>query len=159
MKLKYLGILLLSLTSCGGSIGAGTLGGWKTVVFPVAEKHIDTAIHSLYTNYAKYNVPKKWKAESESWNQAGYDFLKPIFIYFNSGPEEMFYITYIDGGYGTQNPEWARIAIRAVYTEQNGWKKNTEYNDNEKNRIDKRFWNEIITKLEDYTKTKATREE
>jgi hypothetical protein len=156
-KRKYTILLICFLLSACYS--AGTLGGWDSVVFPKNEKTLDSALKILYTENQRYEVPEKWKFEADSWHRGGYDFLKSNIFYFVESPEEMYYVSYIDPGTGTQNPEFARISIRAVYQNGDRWIENEDCDDAEKARIQKRFEKEIITKLEKYTKTKSYIEE
>lgn len=140
--------------SCTGSIGAGSLGGWEIVVFPVTEAKLESKIDSLYVKYPEYLPPEKWQYEVKYWDVSGYNSMKSVFFYFNDGPEELYYVTFIDAGFGAKKPEWARIAIRAIYHERIGWKTNENVKNEEKERIRLRFRNEIVSKLERFTKTK-----
>lgn len=159
MNLRNLIIVGLFFYSCKGSIGAGTLGAWKVMELPVTESKLDSAMNVFFIDNPEYTVPEKWKYESESWKRSGYDFLKSRLFYFKSAPEEMFYVSYIESGFGVENPGWARIAIRSVYTEKMGWKKNEQYSEEERVRIQNRFDEKIRSKLEQYTSIKTSIEE
>jgi hypothetical protein len=150
-------ICFLFLCSCGGSIGAGTLGGWDTISFAVKERKLDSAINNIYEAYPEFQVPSKWLYAKEFWKNSGYDFLQAHFFYFRESPEEMYYVSYI--GAGSDNPTPARIAIRSVYTEAMGWRTNDKFSKEENTRITKRFNDEIISKLEKYTNTQSKVEE
>jgi len=120
MKIKILILASFLFCSCTGSIGAGSLGGWDILVFPVKESKLDSAINLFFfIDSVKYVVPKKWEHKSESWKRGGYDFLKARFFYFNANPEEMYYVSYISAGSG-ENPDWTRLSVRAVYNEKWG---------------------------------------
>ena len=150
MKIKILILASFLFCSCTGSIGAGSLGGWDIMVFPVKEPKLDSAINSFFIDSAKYGVPKKWEYESEFWKRGGYDFLKARCFYFNATPEEMYYISYISAGTGG-NPDWTRLSVRAVYSEKMGWREKEEYSKIEQIRIQKRFNKFICNSLEFYT--------
>ncbi|MBB6498156.1 hypothetical protein [Pedobacter cryoconitis] len=154
MKFKKL-ILILSLFSIScGNIGAGSLGAWKIKVFPVSNKQLALSINSIYKEYPKYKVPEKWKYESEYWIRDGFEVSKIMFFYFDSNPEEMYFVSFLEPGL-VKNPEYARLAIRSIFTEKTGWKEIKKYSDSEKLRIEGRFEQEIIPKLERLTGTKS----
>lgn len=148
----------LLLYSCQGSVGAGTLGGWKTLVFPVVESKLDSTIQVFFKDNPMYLVPENLKYEEDSWQNSGFGFLKSHVFYFKNSPEEMFYVTYVESGFGVKNPNWARIAIRSVYSEKGGWKKREEYSLAEQDRIQNRFYKEICFKLEKYAHVKSSDE-
>lgn len=139
--------------SCNGIVGAGTLGSWKPILFPVSELKLDSATSNLYKNYPEYQSPVKWQYAVEYWKNSGYDFLKAEFFYFQNPPEEMYYVSYLDSGFGVNIPNHTEIAIRSVYSEKSGWRTNDECSEEERARIIERFNNEVICKLEEYTNT------
>ncbi|MGF7073846.1 hypothetical protein [Mucilaginibacter sp. 3215] len=137
----------------------GTIGGiGKEVDFPVSKQNLEKAIDSLYAKHPEYKIPGKWKA-FDGWSKAGYDFLESKIFYFKSPPEEMYYVTFIGDSAMLANPRKVGIGLRAIYNgDAHGkWLLESELNSEEKERINTRFANEIITKLELYTKTKASK--
>lgn len=139
-------------------IGAGSFGGWDITVFPVSSKQLDIAIDSLYKAFPRYVVPGKWKNYSEEWIKQGYVQRKTYVFYFEDYPEEMYYVSIVGPGYAS-HPEYARFSIRGVETGDGNWKEHKQYNDAESARIEKRFKEAIVSKLEEYTKTKSYIEE
>jgi hypothetical protein len=134
-------------------MGPGTLGGWTIVEFSSPEKEIQNAIDSLYRAHPEYTLPEKWKSKPDFWIN-NYSFLKTVIFYFKDYPEEMYYVTFVESGTG-DNPNHTRLAVRAVEAEQTTWKKHEELSVEEQERIQKRFEDEIVLKLEGITKKRA----
>lgn len=160
--MKTTKLILAFLTSCfltSCFIGAGTLGGFDTRVFPTSKQKLVQAIDTLYSKYPNYKIPVKWKSRDD-WKERGYDFLDSRIFYFPSDPEEMYYVTF----YGDANDSIqvdttiTGISIRAVENATSGWTLEANTSSSDKKRIEARFDKEIISKLEKYTETKATRE-
>ena len=80
-------------------------------------------------------------------------------FYFKSEPEEMYYVTFVSDGNENQERNGPTIlAIRSVFTKKhNNWLLIDDFEITEKERIEKRFEVEIVSKLEKYSKTKALR--
>jgi hypothetical protein len=157
MKTKFIlpSLLTFGLEGCVVMI-AGTLGGFDERTFPISKESLSFAITQLYEEHPQYRVPKKWQ-QHDNWNERGYDFLDADIFYFSSGPEEMYYVTYIGDSITQTNPRKISIAIRAIYTEQKGWQLERDFRWKEKEQIEERFNREIIAKLEEYAGTKALR--
>jgi hypothetical protein len=154
MKFKLLLTLVTFLCSCQ-YIGAGSLGAWRITGFPITDKELLMSVKELFKEYPQYRIPEKWKYETEYWKNEGFDTTKTMVFYFNNNPEEMYFVTLAEPGI-VKNPEFARIAIAAIYNDQEkDWKEIKKYNDQEKLRTEQRFQNEIISKLENLTKTKT----
>lgn len=151
-------IIFFIISFCWSCYGAGSLGGWDTIVFRTSQKQLDSAIVTLYTQNPQYKIPNKWQYDIGLWKSDGYGILKANFFYFASKPEEMYYVTYIGAGTGG-DPKLTRIAIRAIGYGNDQWKIRKDFDENENLRINKRFNDEIISKLEKYTKTKSYSEE
>jgi hypothetical protein len=144
--------IFMLITSCG------TLGGFKDRRFPLSKKNLETAMDSLYVKHPEYKIPAKWEYFND-WSKRGYDFLESRIFYFKSSPEEMYYVTFIGDSATLANPSSVSIAIRAVFKEKtNIWLLNDDVDSKEKARIESRFDEAIISKLEEYTKTKASKE-
>ena len=142
------------------SIGAGTLGGFDIRLFSTSKKNIEKAIDSIYINYPEYKIPEKWKAR-DNWSQQGCDFLDSRIFYFQNEPEEMYYVTFIGDSNDViqHDTNHTRIAIRAVDNGVSGWVLEKDFSSGEKERIEERFDLEIISRLKNYAKTQAIKED
>jgi len=115
------------------------------------------AIDSLFAKYPEYKIPDKWKKEDD-WKERGYDFLDTRIYYFKFSPEEMYYVSFYGDANDSLQTDTTRtgISIRAIYNGTNYiWTKESDISSSEEHRIIKRFQNEIVSKLEQYTNTKA----
>ncbi|WPO77077.1 hypothetical protein [Flavobacterium sp. KACC 22761] len=156
MKIKIFFILLFGylLISCDG-----TLGGFDSRNFATPKKNIEKAIDTLFNKNAELEIPEKWK-EYDNWKKRGYDFLDTRIFYFQSEPEEMYYVSFVTDGNEKQDENGPTIlAIRSIFTKRhNKWLKEEDFSVDEKERIENRFDAEIISKLEKYSGIKAIRE-
>ncbi len=146
------------LAGCG--FGAGTLGGFEIINFPTSKRTLVASIDSLYAQYAEYKIPDKWK-KRDDWKERGYDFLDSRIFYFKSEPEEMYYVSFYGDANKLIQADTTRtgISIRAVDNDANYiWTKESDISFSEERRINKRFQNEIVSKIEEYTNTTAKRE-
>ena len=142
-------LVICSVNSCG------TLGGiGETIYFHTPKKQLEIAIDSLYANYPEYKIPGKW-VNFNDWSRAGYDFLESRIFYFNSSPEEMYYVTFT--GDTTESSTKIGIGIRAIDRGDYYWLLEKDLDSKEIKRIEKRFDAEIVSKLERYTNSKAFR--
>jgi hypothetical protein len=151
-------LLIFILTSCG--FGAGTLGGFDTITFPTSKQTLAAAIDSLFAIYPEYKIPDKWKKEDD-WKERGFDFLDSRIFYFKSEPEEMYYVSFYGDANDLHQADTTKtgISIRAINNVANyNWTKESDISSSEERRINKRFQNEIISKLEQFTNTKAISE-
>jgi len=159
MKLNLF-VILFTIVLIGCGVAAGTLGGFDRITFPTSKRALVVAIDSLYAQHPEYKIPDKWKREDD-WKSRGYDFLDSRIFYFMKQPEEMYYVSfYGDANDSVQVDSTATaIAIRAVYNGSTyNWTKEGDLNSSEEKRMQKRFKEEIISKLEKYTNTKSTHE-
>jgi len=146
----YLLIVLFSLLSCDG-----TLGGFNTISFPISKKKLEIAIDSLYSKHPEYKIPDEFQ-EYNSWSKRGYDFLDSRFFYFSEFPEEMYYISFIGLEETFKDTTHINIAIRSVFIEsKKRWFEEKDFTEDDKSKIKRRFKNEIISKLEEYSKSKS----
>lgn len=153
---KYVIVIFTCLISSCYWFSAGTLGGWDTIVFPVKEKDMDSYLKICYHQYPQFKVPVEKQYLEDTWKEPGYNELKGIFFYLKDEPMKLYYVTYIDAGYGANYPEYARIALRAVYKEGNDrWYIKDEMSDKEQHAIDEIFKKEIVSRLERVTKTQS----
>lgn len=153
MKIVIILFFCLLFYSCTANFSAGSLGGWVTVTFPASEKKLQIAIDSLYRFNPKYDCLGKWKFEAENWRK-DYSNLKTLTFCFDSAPEEMYYVTFVEAG-TSSNPAYASLAVRGVENGTGRWSRYEDFNHTEQLRIQKRFEEEIISKLEQYTKIKS----
>jgi hypothetical protein len=140
-------------------MGCGTLGKiGDERDFPVSKRKLEVAMDSLYSQHPEYKIPDKWKA-FDGWAKSGYGFLESRIFYFKSSPEEMYYVTFIGDSVTLADPNKVGIGLRAIYNgDANGkWLLGNDLDSKEKDRISKRFDDEIIAKLEQYTDTKASK--
>ncbi|WP_026978903.1 hypothetical protein [Flavobacterium tegetincola] len=97
-------------------------------------------------------IPAKWK-DNDDWKKRGFGFLDTRIFYFQSEPEEMYYVSFV--GNGNENGPTI-LSIRSVFTKRhNQWLKEEDFSNDEKERIEKRFDTEIINKIEIYSGIKA----
>lgn len=111
-------------------------------------------IDSLFYKNPQYKLPEKWE-DLDDWSKRGLGFLNGKFFYFNSVPEEMYYVT-IDSS-SINGPRKATMFIRSVNMGYR-WFNYADMDDKEKKRIEERFDNEIVLKLNKYTHQIATKE-
>ena len=154
--MKFTRILLLFIVlaySCNYS--NDTLGGWPERTFPVSKENLTIAINKLYQDNPNYKVPDKWKY-ADSSEIKSYFFLPSVTFYFKNNPEEMYYVTFIGDDAMLADKSKISIDIRSVssdgnYDGENNWVRYDNQTLLEKQRIEKRFDEEIISKLEQYT--------
>jgi hypothetical protein len=141
---------LLVLSICSACVnGAGTLGGFKPITFPVSKEKLEEAIDTLFAAHTEYSIPEKWE-HLDSWDDRGYGFLQSHIFYFKGPPEEMFYVTFIGDEKMLADPTRIQIAIRAVNRGKNKWLLSDDLSESERGKIVNRFHNEIVSKLEYY---------
>jgi len=153
MKKNLFFISLVLCSSCN-IIGAGTLSTFQQWTLPVSKEMLDREVADLYKTNPEYLIPEKWKY-LDTWADSGFGSLNGKIFYFKENPEEMYYISYFE-----ENPDFdtqkdsknATISVRAV---NNGsidrkWRTVDDYKGNsmEEKRINNRFHEEIILKLE-----------
>jgi hypothetical protein len=155
MKIKIFFILLFGylLISCDG-----TLGGFDNRNFETPKQNIEKAIETLFVKNPELEISEKWR-DYDTWKKRGFGFLDTRIFYFQSEPEEMYYVSFVEDGNEKQNEKGPTIlAIRSVFTKRHSqWLKEEDFYDSEKERIENRFDTEIISKLEKYSGLKATR--
>ncbi len=151
-------ISTISVIICLIACGCGTLGGFDNGTFPVTKRKLEIAIDSLYALHPEYEISTQWEKYND-WSARGYDFLESRIFYFKSPPEEMYYVTFVGDTAKISKTTDARIAIRSVFKgNTKRWVLEKEVDSKERERIEKRFDDEIISKLEQYTQTKAERQ-
>jgi hypothetical protein len=147
-------LLIFILTGCG--IGAGTLGGFDTKEFSTSKQNLVRAIDTLFARHPEYIIPSKWKSRND-WKERGYDFLDSRIFYFKSEPEEMYYVTFYGDANDSIQVDTTKtgLSIRATDNGISGWTLEEATSSKDKKRIEKRFEEEIILKLEEYIKLES----
>ncbi len=140
-------------------LGCGTLGGFKPWTFTTSKRNLVNAIDTLFNKNPQYKIPAKWKS-LDDWKERGYDFLDSRIFYFKSTPEEMYSGTFLGNlnNSAQVDTNTTTICIRAVDNGNRHWTLENETSSSEKKRIENRFQVEVISKLEEYTKTITTRD-
>lgn len=157
-KKKMISLAVIAQCLICGLVSCGTLGGiGDGIYFPISKKKLEIAMDSLYMKHPEYKAPKDW-GKFNNWSERGYDFLESKIFYFKSSPEEMYYVTFIGDSTALASTTKIGIGIRALNKGSYKWLLNDDLDSKEKERIEKRFDDEIISKLEEYTKTKALKE-
>jgi len=153
MKSQTISLLLIFLIiTC---VGCGTLGSFNVITFRTSKQNLANAIDTLFAQHPEYKIPDKWKSYDD-WKQRGYDFLDSRIFYFKSEPEEMYYVSVnVADDSVKDDMKGADISIRAVNNGSSHWKLENETSSSDEKRIEERFEKEIISKLEEYTGTKA----
>lgn len=152
---KLIFILIICFINSCHLPSAGTLGGWDIHVFPISEKSMDHYLKLFYQQYPQFKVPVEKQYAEHTWKTGGYSVLKGIFFYIEKEPSRIYYATYIDAGFGVENPDYARIALRAVYKQDDAWYIKDDLNQKEEEDIEIFFKKEIITRLEQTTGVKS----
>lgn len=144
-NLTILFAVMITLTQC--NIGAGTLGSFDDRRFAVTKSDFLTAFDSL----TEKQIPDKWRETAVSIEQT-YAFLADdvTCLYLNDTPEEMYFVSY------KGNSKFTIISVRSVFR-HGRWSVQGNLDDEEIDRIETRFDNEIIKKIENKTRTKAER--
>jgi hypothetical protein len=141
------------ILSCGVS---GQVGG--TFNFHKDKQQLEAALDSLYTQHPEYKVPAKW-AQYNTFSTGKSTYLEGKTFYFASQPEEMYYVSLIDDSAMSGDSARAGLAIRAINRGSDKWLKEEDLDYKDERKAQKRFYEEIVSKLEGYTKSKASREE
>lgn len=165
--MKNAGLLVLIFICFGCNNLVGTLGVFQQWTFPVSEQRLDQEIVSFYKNYPAYNIPEKWKY-LDNWEERGFRFLDGKIVYFANNPEEMYYVSYSQKDHefdDDKNSFSTTIAVRAVNNSSdygNGvayekWNTVDDFKEKKKeeDRINERFYNEVILKLEKHMNVKS----
>ena len=109
----------------------------------------------FYQEYPQFKIPVEKQYAEQTWKTGGYSTLKSMFFYIEKEPSRIYYVTYIDAGFGVENPEYARIALRAVYKEDDKWYIKDDLSEKEQEDIKVFFEKEIISRLEKIMGTKS----
>ena len=134
------------------SFSPGTLGGFEPFKLEAKKEKVEYLMDSIFFNQidSTYQVPKKWK-HIDDWEKRGYGFLDTKILYFNTSPEEMYYVSFLGDSLKWAKDNYTEVAIRAVGTSK-GWKTEQAFEKKEKNRIQLRFQNKIVEPIEEAIK-------
>ena len=157
-KKKILFISVICCTICCLITSCGTLGGiGDGIYFHTSKKKLDIALDSLFNQHPEYIVPTEWK-QFNNWSARGYDFLESKIFYFKNQPEEMYYVTFIGDSITLLDTSKIGIGIQAINKGNYKWELDSDLDSKERKRILKRFDDEIISKLMEYTKVRTWKE-
>ena len=120
-------------------------------VFDIPKGTLLTAIDSLHNKHPHYRPPDKWRIY-DGYSQRGYEFSSQRRFYFPQPNEEMYYVSIL--AYNNKT----RVVISAVHT-NTGWHLEEDMPPDEITRIEKRFEDRIISKLEAVTNSRCTIED
>lgn len=154
-KIKLILNILIFITTLL-PINCGTLGNIGSIIyFPTSKARLEIAIDSLFSQYPEYRIPENWRVY-DNWSKS-YAFIESRIFYFKHSPEEMYYVTFIGDSTKLTDTSEVGISIRAVLSDTSRpiWHVGNELDKKEKQRMKLRFYNDIITKLEQYTHTKV----
>src|SRR5438046_488962 len=109
------------------AVSCGTLGGFDEVYFSTSKQNVVNAIDTLYSRHPQYKIPDNWKS-FDSWKERGFGFLDSRIFYFNSKPEEMYYVTFLGNAKDTIQLQNGIVgmAIRAINRGSGKWEKEEE---------------------------------
>jgi len=141
---KILGLFLI----CSG-FSCGTLGGiGPTFYFPTSKLKLEKAFSKMYLENPTYSLPDSLM-KYDNWKKRGYGFLEGKIVYFDDLPQELYYVTYIGDSTDLLDTAKIGIAIRSVCMPEKSpkWLLSDELNVIERERIEKRFSTEIVSKL------------
>ena len=150
---------VLICSSCSW-IGAGTLGSFKEYYFVISEQNFNKELLKFYKQNSIYSIPEKY-IYLDNWDEGGYGFLKGKILYFKNEPEEMYFVSYYEldkENTVKQGHKSINFSVRAVNDcKSSRWDTEQDYDKDKKEqeRIEKRFYDEIIVKLEKQLHTKA----
>jgi hypothetical protein len=119
-------------------------------IFELDKADLLTSIDSLYNKHPEYRCPDKWTI-IDSYSITG-EFSSVRRFYFSSPNEEMYYVTISPSGQAT------KVIISAVHT-NTGWHSEKDIPSDEIKRMEKRFDNSILAKLEILVNSKYVRKD
>jgi hypothetical protein len=146
IKILVGSIVVLIFSNCN------KINTFPEIYFSVPNRIVKIGIDSLFAKNIRFKMPKKWQ-NLDNWSQRGLGFLDSKIFYFQSNPEEMYYVTF--SHYTGEDSKTCSLGIMGV-NQGFRWFEYTEITDSEKIRIEERFEREIVEKLQTYTHTKAT---
>ena len=155
-KTAWLALILLLFTVL--DLACGTLGGFDEINFPTSKENLERAIDSLYSSHPEYKIPPEWETYND-WSKRGYDFLESRIFYFQLPPNEMYYVSFIGDSAMLADTTQILISIRAVNKGTDYWYLRSDLDSREQQRIQARFNNEIVSKLELYTNSKSRKDD
>ena len=158
-KSRYLVCLIFTFSMphlVGCNYSRDSLGSSSGIFFPVSRKTLEVGMDSIFSKNPQYMIPEKWR-DLDNWSQRGFGFLNGKIVYFKISPEEMYYVTILGDSVGNRSNLKTTIAIRAINIGYR-WFKYNELSDEDRKRINDRFNEEIVPKLEVYTNSHGAKE-
>lgn len=129
-----------------------------TFQFRKDKQDLEAAIDTLLAKNPEYKTPANWAAGSHLPLSTS-PYLENKTFYFQAGPQEVYCVTLIDDSAMSRDSARAGLAIRAINNGGDKWLLEGDMDFKEQKRVQKRFEKEIISRLEDYTNTKASKED
>lgn len=153
IMIRHFFLLLIGASLIGCGFGTGRKEGFDKRVFSVSKQTLARAIDSLFDEHREYKIPEKWVGQY-NWKEEN-DFEYSHIFYLQAKPEEMYYVSFVGNQKDSvQNSIAATIVIKMV-CDGSEWQNGKNISRSENTRIEKRFDDEIITKLEQYTNSKV----
>jgi hypothetical protein len=134
MNYLKIGIVLLLLSSCGGS------GHIIFYDFNYSKFVVQNELNRVINKDSGYSVPHKW-IDCYKAAMPG-----DMFLYFKQNPEEMYEISFNGDPEEWQKSPVCRLALIYQF-DGDRWRKDSELRRIEKDRICKRFEAEILSKI------------
>lgn len=138
--MKYI-LFIFCLYSCGG-----TTGHIEFYNFNATKYEVENALLQVINNDTTYKVPKKWRSHTKD------DYFERIYIYFSNRPNELYQIGFTDSN-EWQKSATCRLGLISIYQGEQ-FMYEDDLNWKEQERIQKRFEEEILTKIK-YTYIKS----
>jgi hypothetical protein len=139
MRLLLKALITLMLIGCNGR------AEFKARRFSVGKEKILSAIDSVYGLYPQYKMPDKWIVY-DGYSERGHKYENEWKFYFSPPPEEMISVSIVSRG------EESKLIISSVHDET-GWHHENDMARSDIMRVQKRFDERIIPKLEKFAKT------
>ena len=132
-------LLMMLISSCGGA------GHIQFYNFIVSKSDAKSELNKVI-NLNGYSAPLHWNQYEQGKNK------EDIFIYFKSGPRELYVVAFADY---SDNPAYKDRTVRALIGAFDGklWHFASDLSWSEQSRIEERFEKEILNKVKvSYTK-------
>ena len=146
-------LVVICLISCNYP-GAGALGGWARIQFPVQKSKLKFGIDSLRKASWENEIPERFQYDSEYWIRDS-PYLEGEVLYCKD-LDEMYFFSYLPNVEG-QRDSSITIALRSVF--RNGhWHRKDDFSIAEQKEVLWQFTGHIITPLEQLIGVKSRAE-
>jgi len=122
------------LTSCG------TTGHIRFYNFDRPKREVKEDLLKAINTDSAYSVPQKWKESTVG------DLFEMYYVYFHSGPEEMYQIGFTGDSTQWKASSTCKLALIGIY-DGDTWKFEKDLSRKEEKRIQNRFETNILSKL------------